>query len=96
MNPIKAFFNNLKQNKYRQERVVSEHNSHNKGSFQNFLTFDESHSKIWSDPFNDLYLCNAWVNIAVNILIRNLARADFVLERDGVELHNGSLYSLFH
>jgi HK97 family phage portal protein len=36
------------------------------------------------------------VNIAVNILIRNIARADFILEKDGVELKTGALFSLFH
>jgi HK97 family phage portal protein len=36
------------------------------------------------------------VNIAVNILIRNIARADFAIEREGVELKSGPLYSLFH
>ncbi|MCL2880289.1 MAG: phage portal protein [Treponema sp.] len=32
----------------------------------------------------------------MSILIRNLARADFIIERDGVELKNGPLFSLFH
>jgi HK97 family phage portal protein len=48
------------------------------------------------DPFTDNFLCNAWVNIAVNILLRDLARADFVLERYGVEFKYGPLFSLFH
>ena len=60
------------------------------------LTNDDDFSKLYINPFNDSYLCNAWVNIAINILIRNLARADFVLEKDGVELQNGTLYELFH
>jgi HK97 family phage portal protein len=47
-------------------------------------------------PFKDIFLCNAWVNIAINILIRNIARADFVLERGGVEVKSGPLFSLFH
>jgi HK97 family phage portal protein len=67
-----------------------------RNSFNNFLTADGNFSNLYIDPFNDTYLCNAWVNIAVNILIRNVARADFVLERDGVELKSGSLFSLFH
>ncbi|MDR2631248.1 MAG: phage portal protein, partial [Spirochaetaceae bacterium] len=48
------------------------------------------------NPFNDIFLGNAWVNIAVSILIRNVARADFVLEKEGVELKSGPLYTLFH
>ena len=60
------------------------------------LTSDEDFTKFNIEPLNDNYLCNAWVNIAVNILIRNIARADFILERDGVELKSGPLFSLFH
>lgn len=60
------------------------------------MTFDDNFSKLYIDPFNDPYLCNAWVNIAVNILIRNVARADFIIERAGVELKNGPLFELFH
>jgi HK97 family phage portal protein len=63
---------------------------------RNFLVSDDDYPKINIDPFNDSYLCNAWVNIAVNILIRNIARADFILEKDGVELKSGALFSLFH
>jgi hypothetical protein len=46
-------------------------------------------------PLGDSYLLNAWVNIAVNILIRNIARADFVIKRDGEDVTNGSLFELF-
>jgi len=60
------------------------------------LTFDDDLTNFYMNPLNDSFLCNAWVNIAVNILIRNVARADFVLEREGVELKSGSLFSLFH
>jgi hypothetical protein len=43
----------------------------------------------------DSYLYNAWVNIAVNILIRNIARADFVIKKEGDEVTSGPLYALF-
>jgi hypothetical protein len=33
-------------------------------------------------PLQDNYSYNAWVNIAVNILICNIARADFMIKRD--------------
>jgi len=91
MNPIKLFFGN-KQRKERTKGLLSENNN----SFRNSLTIDDDFSKFNIEPFNETYLCNAWVNIAVNILIRNIARADFVLERDGVELKSGSLFDLFH
>jgi HK97 family phage portal protein len=43
----------------------------------------------------DSYLYNAWVNIAVNILIRNIARADFVIKKGGDDVTSGPLYALF-
>jgi HK97 family phage portal protein len=65
-------------------------------SFNNFLTLDDNFSNLYLNPFTNSYLCNAWVNFAVNIMIRNIARADFIIERDGVELKSGPLFSLFH
>jgi len=59
------------------------------------LTSDEDIHKFYLDPFNDTFLCNAWVNIAVNILIRNIARADFCLEKNGGELKSGYSYSQY-
>jgi hypothetical protein len=41
----------------------------------------------------DAYLCSAWVNIAVNILIRNIARADFVIKKGGNDVNTGHLYA---
>jgi hypothetical protein len=43
----------------------------------------------------DSYRLNAWVNIAVTILIRNIAWADFVVERGGNEVTSGPLFILF-
>jgi HK97 family phage portal protein len=43
----------------------------------------------------DSYLYNAWVHIAVNVLIRNIARADFTIKKGGNEVTSGLLYSLF-
>jgi len=73
-------------------KSLSEDNANNR----NLLTFDDEFHKFNIDPFNDSFLCNAWVNIAVNILIRNIARADLVLEKEGVEIKSGSLFNLFH
>ena len=41
------------------------------------------------------YSLNAWVNIAVNILIRNIARADFTIKLDGEDVEYGQIYNLF-
>jgi HK97 family phage portal protein len=46
-------------------------------------------------PVGDGYLYNAWVNIAVDILIRNIARADFVVRKGGNDVVSGPLYDLF-
>jgi HK97 family phage portal protein len=43
----------------------------------------------------DSYFLNAWVNIAVGILIRNIARARFILIKDGDEITGGPLFALF-
>jgi HK97 family phage portal protein len=43
----------------------------------------------------DSYLLNAWVNIAVGILIRNTARANFMLTGNGNEITSGPLFELF-
>ncbi|MDR1617003.1 MAG: phage portal protein [Syntrophomonadaceae bacterium] len=47
------------------------------------------------NPLGDSYLLNAWVNIAVNILIRNLARADFTIKKGGNDVVTGPLFDLF-
>jgi len=89
MNPFKLFARD-------KQKTLSDNTIGADKSFQNSLTIDDDFSKFYADPFNDHFHSNAWINIAVNILIRNVARADFVLERDGVELKSGPLYSLFH
>jgi HK97 family phage portal protein len=43
----------------------------------------------------DAYRYNAWVHIAVNILIRNIARADFTIKNGGNDITSGPLYDLF-
>ena len=58
---------------------------------------DDDFSKFYNERYNtDCYLYNAWVNIAVDILIRNFARADFIIEKHGEEVKNGPIYTLFH
>ena len=47
-------------------------------------------------PYNgEPYLINAWVNICVNTLARNAARASFVIEKAGETVKRGRLYDLF-
>ena len=93
MNPFRTILSNFKRSSSNQER---QYNNNSAKSFENFLPVEDNCGIFPRDPFKDIFLANAWVNIAVNILIRNLARADFIIEREGVELKNGSLYTLFH
>ena len=96
MNLFKAFTPNYWREKNSSQRNLSKNNTANKNFLQNSLTIDDDFNKLYKDPFNDPFLSSAWINIAVNILIRNVARADFVVERDGVELKTGPLHDLFH
>jgi len=47
------------------------------------------------DQLGEPYLINAWVNIAISILIRNIARADFTIKNGGEDVTAGNLYDLF-
>jgi HK97 family phage portal protein len=69
----------------------------NKGDEHNFPLLDGfDHSSLPSfAKGNDAYLYSAWVHIAVSILIRNIARADFVIKKEGNEVKTGPLYELF-
>ena len=57
--------------------------------------YDDSFIFYNRDQYNDPYLLNAWVNIAINILIRNIARADFCIKRGGDDIESGKIYDLF-
>jgi hypothetical protein len=60
------------------------------------LPFYDNFSNFYNEPrTGDSYLYNAWVNIAVNILIRNIARADFTIKKGGEDVTSGPLYALF-
>jgi hypothetical protein len=55
------------------------------GAWESDLTLSDDfsifHGKARS---SDNYLFNGWVNIAVSILIRNIARADFSIKKGGM------------
>jgi len=59
------------------------------------LTIDDNFSNLFEQPFINSYSLNSWVNIAVNILIRNIARADFTIKMNGEDVTNGRIYDLF-
>jgi hypothetical protein len=85
----------LSGNKYKAPNAEKSANNYN--SSDNLLTVGEENSifKVGANLDNS-YLLNAWVNIAVNILIRNIARADFTIKNDGEDLKHGPIFELFH
>ena len=96
MNPFKLFSSYWRNNDNSQRQFLK-NNSKTNNSFHNSLSDDGGFSYISNDALNcDYYLYNSWVNIAINILIRNLARADFIIEKDGEEIRHGPLFDLFH
>jgi HK97 family phage portal protein len=79
----------------RRNKSSGDRHEQNVASGQN-LTIDDNFSIFNNIPLSgDSYRINAWVNIAVSILIRNIARADFVLKREGNNVSAGPLYDLF-
>jgi len=67
----------------------------NSDALLNLLSDDDDFIKFNNSLLGDNYLLHAWVNIAVNILIRNIARADFIIKRDGNDVEGGKIYDLF-
>jgi HK97 family phage portal protein len=60
------------------------------------LTAGDWNDKFFEEPLTDnAYLFNAWVNIAVGILIRNIARAYFCIKKGGNDVTDGNIYTLF-
>ncbi len=62
---------------------------------ENLLYNNDSFSDYVHNDIGDTYLLHAWVNIAVNILIRNIARADFVIRMHGNDVSFGVIHDLF-
>jgi hypothetical protein len=92
---IISFLQRLLSNRKRQSNKYS---LAEKGVFDSrfFLTAGVNFISFYIDPFNATCLCNAWVNIAVCIHIRNIARAIFIIERDKVELKSCCFFILSH
>ena len=77
------------------QRLLPNHKRKNTST--QLLADDTNFRILYEKPSQfDNYLWNAWVNIAINILIRNVARADFIIEKDGEELKSGRIHDLFH
>jgi HK97 family phage portal protein len=96
-----SFFSKLTPSYWR-HRIIQQRdskNTHGEKTVQNFeetFTREEYSGSVNSNRlYEDSYMLNAWVNIAVNILIRNIARASFVIEKGGKEQTQGPVYALF-
>ena len=83
----RRIFNNNKNQKTLDDITVN--------SFNNCLTLDDDFINFKIEQIGNSYLFNSWVNIAISILIRNIARADFVIRKEGNDLTNGQIYDLF-
>ena len=59
------------------------------------LAADDEFADDRNYAMNDPFRFHAWVNIAVSILIRNIARARFCIYRSGEEVVEGALFDLF-
>jgi HK97 family phage portal protein len=89
MNPFNIFTANKK-------KAMSKSKAKSGNSFENSLTIDDDFTNLYIEqPFVNSYFLNAWVNIAVNILIRNIARADFSVKKEGEDVTHGQIFDLF-
>ncbi|MDR0313970.1 MAG: phage portal protein [Treponema sp.] len=91
-----SFVSGNKRNMRNSKSPNKEKSINNVNSSENLLNNCEDFINFESEGnLNNCYLINAWVNIAVNILIRNIARADFTIKNGGEDLTHGTVYDLF-
>jgi HK97 family phage portal protein len=94
MNLFKKIFNRLLADRHNLQRMTNVRNTKNARLLEpfdsDFSIFNET-----TTPQGEPYLLNSWVNIAVNTIARNIARATFILEQNGEELKSGLLFDLF-
>jgi HK97 family phage portal protein len=96
VNPLKLFTPNYWRHINGDRRQSFVNNIKQNNNSQNLLSFEENDSIFnIEQPIENSYLFNSWVNIAVNILIRNIARADFTIKNDGNDVTNGRVFDLF-
>ena len=97
MNPFKILSPSYWRMPGASRRQITENNAQTKSIFPKTMTCDSDFEYICNSTYSsDYYQYNAWVNIAINIVIRNLARADFIIEKEGQEVNQGPIFDLFH
>jgi HK97 family phage portal protein len=95
VNPLRIFTPNYWRQINGVRRQFSENNVNHKNYSQNLLSFDDENYIFNIElPLENSYLLNSWVNIAVNILIRNIARADFTIKQEGNDVTSGKVFDL--
>ena len=95
MNIFKNLIPNFKRSKIQQQATAKAMLVNNSTTL-NSLSIDDDFSIFdYNSTVNNAFYLHAWVNIAVNILIRNIARAEFTLKKDGNDVTNGAVYDLF-
>ena len=98
MNPIKRIHTYLQRHNIIPQRQFFKNNTITKSNTLSLLSDDEN-SIIFNNKglySSDTYLIHAWVNISINILIRNIARADFTIKSGGEDVESGRIFDLFH
>jgi HK97 family phage portal protein len=86
---MKLFGRLFNTGKQKSDRPPGETHPENLPNYDHFSILSETPVRL------DGYLVNAWVNIAVGILTRNIARAAFTLQRGGEAVTTGPLHELF-
>ena len=74
VNPFRRFLPNKKRTNNNYKSDSGNNYRRTEKSFEDSLTNDDNFSNIYIGTFRDPFYSSAWVNIAINILIRNIAR----------------------
>ncbi len=96
MNLFQRMRINLQRNHVTQKASLRTNIAQNTTKHADTIVYDsDSFGDFVNNVVSDTYLLHAWVNIAVNILIRNIARADFTVRQHGDDVSTGVIYNLF-
>jgi len=94
MSLLKRLLPNYKRIKNNQQLGDNSYQKKNTETLK-MLSADDDFTIFDNNSSSNSYLLHAWVNIAVNILIRNIARADFTIRREGNDISSGAIFDLF-
>jgi len=91
-----SIFSRLLPNYKRKSSNLQEKTTINSSkNVQNSLLNDEEQQFEAEPPYRDAYFVSSWTNIAINILTRNIARADFCIKKEGEDIICGQIFDLF-